>query len=156
MTEQLRQNNNTSTKNKNQKPNPLVAILAGVGATLGCCLLWILIAQKFKINGLSLLFALVIASAIKYGGKANKYWYGIIGATLSVITALIGNLATAIFIASQRGKTPLELLKAMDFSTALLFIKAINGYVGIIFYVGAIIIGFWFSYYHPKKPIFPE
>ncbi|MCX7725970.1 MAG: hypothetical protein N2053_03875 [Chitinispirillaceae bacterium] len=150
------QKNDTTKKNKNPTPNPTIAILCGIGATIGCCLIWIFVAQKFKINGLSLLFALAIASAIKYGGKANKYWYGIIGATLSVITALIGNLATAIFIMSQRGKTPLEILKAMDISTAILFIKAINGYVGIIFYIGAIIIGFWFSFYHPKKPIFPE
>ena len=86
------------TKVKSQSPkkeqNALFGIGAGILAAVAGTALWILIAQKYKMPMLSIAIAFGIASAIRYAGKTNDMWYGIIGAALSLIVAIVGNIAT--------------------------------------------------------------
>jgi hypothetical protein len=139
---------------ESKKQQPLLGITAGILAAAIGATLWILIAQKYQLTWMSAAVAFGIASAIRYAGKAKDFRFGIVGAFLSIIVALIGNLATAIFIVSKRGKTPSELLSQLDVSTAITFLKALSGPMGIVFYIAVIYIGFWFSFKHAsKKPV---
>lgn len=140
------------TRQHHQSSNPFIGIIAGIGATVAGTALWIFIARKYQLTWMPAVLAFGIASAIKYAGKAKKYWYGIIGAILSLITAVIGNLATAVFIVSKRGKSPIEIISELDIATSFTFLKALNGSIGLFFYAATIYIGFWFSFQHtPKK-----
>lgn len=130
-----------------------IGILAGIGAMLAGTILWVLIAQKYKVSWMSIVVAFGIASATKYAGKVTVWWPGVINAVLALVAAVIGNLATAIYIVSKRGKTPGEILAGMDIGTAITFLKALSGPIGIVFYALAIYVGFWFSFTHiPKIP----
>ncbi|MBN1761250.1 MAG: hypothetical protein JW863_23195 [Chitinispirillaceae bacterium] len=138
---------------QNTAGNPLIGIAAGFGGMLAGTALWIAIAQKYQVSWMSIVVAFGIASAARYAGKLTIWWPGIICGVFSLLSALIGNLATAIFIVSKRGKTPGEILSALDLGTAVTFLKALSGPMGVIFYLLAIYVGFWFSYKHlPKTP----
>lgn len=134
---------------------PLLGVAAGVGAMVAGTAFWIFAAQKFQLTWMSAAVAFGIASAIKYAGRSKDLWYGIVGALLAFIAAIAGNLATAIFIVSKRGRTPAEILSQLDVGTAITFLKALGGPMGIVFYAGALYIGFWFSFKHvaKKQPI---
>lgn len=134
------------------KSRPLFALGAGILAATAGCALWIFIAQKYQLLWMSAAVAFGIASAIRYAGNTNHFVYGIYGAFLSAVVALAGNLATAIFIVSKRGKTPAEILSELDVGTAVTFLNALlNPPMGPIFYAAAIFLGFWFSFKHPVK-----
>ena len=142
-----------SSKVASSRQNLPTGILAGVGAMLAGTVLWILVAQKYQVSWMSIVVAFGIASATKYAGKVTVWWPGAINAILALIAAIIGNLATAVYIVSKRGKTPGEIMAGMDVGTAVTFLKALSGPVGIVFYALAIYVGFWFSFTHiPKTP----
>lgn len=134
------------------RQRPLIAVVSGIGAMAAGTALWILIAQRYQISGLSLAVAFGIASAIKYSGKTVDFRYGIAGGILSLIAAIAGNLATTIFILSKRGKTPMEILLQLDPATALSLLKALSGPMGVLFYIATVGIGFWFAFRHIPKP----
>ena len=142
-----------SSKSAPTQQNLTIGVLAGVGAMLAGTLLWILIARKYQVSWMSIVVAFGIASATKYAGKVTVWWPGAINGLLALVAALIGNLATAIYIVSKRGKTPGEILAGMDVGTAITFLKALSGPMGIVFYALAIYVGFWFSFTRiPKTP----
>jgi hypothetical protein len=142
------------SKAKPDTQNVPLGIGAGVGVAIVGTGLWIVIAQKYQITWMSVVIAFGIASAMKYAGKFKVMWPGIISAFLSIIAAVIGNLATAIVIVSKRGSTPGEIIAQLDIATAISFLKAIGGPMGIIFYLVVLYVGFWFAFKHePKKPV---
>ena len=144
---------NSNGKTASTGDNPLVGIAAGFGAMLAGTAIWIAVAQKYQVSWMALVVAFGIASAARYSGKLTIWWPGIICGVFSLIAALVGNLATAIFIVAKRGKTPGEILAGMDIGTAVTFLKALSGPMGVVFYLLAIYVGFWFSYKHlPKMP----
>ena len=127
---------------------------AAVGAMIVGTVLWILIVQKFQATWMSFVVAFGIGSALKYIGKAKEMWVGVVSAFLTLIAALAGNLATAIFIVvTKKGGTPGAVLAGLDFGTAVIYLKALAGPMGIIFYAVAIYIGFWFSFTHVPKTL---
>jgi len=149
-------NKPASVKSAEAAQRPLIGVAAGVGAMLAGTALWILAAQKFQLTWMSAAVAFGIASAIKYAGRSKDFWYGIVGALLALIATIAGNLATAIFIVSKRGRTPAEILAQLDVDTAITFLKALGGPMSIVFYGGALYIGFWFSFKHVVKNKQPD
>ena len=143
----------TAAQNK-VSGNPLIGIVAGFGAMLGGSALWIAVAQKYQITWMSIVVAFGIASAVKYAGKVTLWWPGVVSALFALIAAIVGNLATAVFIVSKRGKTPGEIISGMDIGTAITFLKALSGPMGILMYLITLYVGFWFAFKHePKKPV---
>lgn len=134
--------------------NPLIGIAAGFGAMIGGIALWIAVAQKYQITWMSIVVAFGIASAVKYAGRVTLWWPGVVSALFALFAAIAGNLATAVFIVSKRGKTPGEIISGMDIGTAITFLKALSGPMGVLMYLITLYVGFWFAFKHePKKPV---
>jgi hypothetical protein len=133
------------------KQKPLPALGAGFGAMIVGTALWVAVAQKFQMPWLSVVLAYGIACAIRYSGNITDKRLGIAGALFSLITTLCGNLATTIIILSKvYSKSPLEIFGKLNMGQAIL--ESFRG-PGIIFYIGALFIGFWFAYRHPPKMV---
>lgn len=146
---------NSSTSNNssnNDAQKPLLAIGAGFGAMIAGIVIWSLSAQKLQMPWLSVVLAFGIASAIRYAGNISDKRIGIFGALFSFITTLCGNMATTLFILTKvYDKTPSELLGKLNIGQVIL--ESMRSPLGVLFYLGAIFIGFWFAYKHPPKMV---
>lgn len=137
----------------NEQKNPQQAGLgigAGIIATIAGTAILILIAQKYKMPMMSIVIAFGIASAIRYAGKANKAWYGIVGAVLSFIAAFAGFLATGIniYCIKYPSMTPKAILANLNLENALTLIQPVGWPIVIICSIASLGIGFWFAFKH--------
>ncbi|MBN1576017.1 MAG: hypothetical protein JW913_05660 [Chitinispirillaceae bacterium] len=146
-------------ENEKQKPqreqSPLLGCGAGILAVTAGTALWIVIAQKYKMPVMSLAIAFGIASAIRYAGKTKDVWYGFIGAGLSFIAAIAGNIATGIFIYCVKypSMTPKAILSNLNVENAITLIQPVGWPMVIICSLASVCIGFWFAFKHTPKRI---
>lgn len=134
--------------------NPLFGIGAGFVAMIFGTLLWILVAQKYKMPMFSIVIAFGIAQAINFFGKAKEMWYGVIGALFSFIAAVAGNIATGIFIYCLKypSMTPKAILENINLENAITLLNPIGMPMVVFCVLGSMGVGFWFSFKHtPKK-----
>jgi hypothetical protein len=128
--------------------NPPLGIAAGVGVSIVACVIWILLSHMTKLTGIGIVIAFGIASAIKYVGRPSEMWYGIAGASLSLLVALIGNLSTAVFLYTQHyHKTAVEILSQGHFTYAFRLLYAISGPLDYLMYIAMIVIGYHFAFF---------
>ena len=151
--------NKTPKKVRRNSQQPGLGIGAGIVATIAGIAILILIAQKYKMPMMSIVVAFGIASAIRYAGKAQNVWYGMIGAVLSFIAATAGNIATGIniYCVKYPSMTPKAIITNLNFENALTLIQPVGWPMVIICSLASIGIGFWYSFKHPVKatPNFP-
>jgi hypothetical protein len=124
-------------------------IVGGIGAAVGTLLLWILLVHftGYKIGWMALLEAVAIGFSVQYLGKAVSPSFGIIGATISLISWLIGNFMTAAVSHSHKKSIGLlAVLCQMDFHKVLYFFKGGIGAVDWVIGFTATFIAFYFGY----------
>ncbi len=136
-----------------KKQKPLLAIGAGVLASILTTVLWLLMAQKYQVSWMALAVGFGTAFAIQYGGKIIDQWYGYIGAFLTAVAIIVGTLSTAVNIFATGKKIPKsEVLSQLDFSMATSFMTAMMRPIDILLSLGAIFAAFWFSFKHVEPP----
>lgn len=140
----------TSQRMPQREQNPLLGCGAGILATIAGTALWIVISQKYKMPVMSLVVAFGIAGAIRYAGRAKDVWYGYLGAGLSLIAAITGNIATGICIYCVKYPTitPKAILSNLNVENAITLLQPVGLPVVIICSLASICIGFWFSFQH--------
>lgn len=134
-----------------KKQKPFYGICAGILVSIAATSLWILMASKYKLSWMAVAVAVGIAFSIQYSAKAVDFWYGLVGASLSLISAITGNLFTAVFIFAKYKNIPSsEVFSELDISTALSLLKALTQPLDYLMYIGAAYAGFYFSFKHFK------
>lgn len=138
-----------------KKQKPMMAIGAGVLASIVATSLWLLIAQKYQVSWMALAVGFGTAYSIQYAGKIIDQWYGYIAAFLTAIGIVVGTLSTAVNIYST-GKhiAKSEVIAKLDFSMAMSFFTAMMRPIDILLFLGSIFAAFWFSFKHipPTQP----
>lgn len=136
-----------------KKQKPLLAISAGVLASIATTALWIFMANKYQVSWMALAVGFGTAFSIQYGGKIVDQWYGFIAAFLTMIAIIIGTLNTAVNIFATGKKIPKsEVLSQLDFSMAMNFFTAMMRPIDVLLSLGAIFAAFWFSFKHIEPP----
>lgn len=135
-----------------KKQKPMLGIPVGVLATVAVTALWILMSSKYKLSWMCVGAAVGIAFSIQYTAKAVDLWYGIVGAFLSLVSSITGNLFTAVFLVSNHKNIPAsEVWAGMSVSKALTYLNALAQPFDYLMYLGAIFAGFYFSFKHIKQ-----
>ena len=146
-------NSDKTKKTPQRKQNPLFGCGAGVLAMIAGTALWIVITQKYTMPVMSLVLAFGIAGAIRYAGRTEDMWYGFLGAILSFIAAMVGNIATGISIYCIKYPTitPKAILSNLNVENAITLLQPVGLPMVIICSLISTCIGFWFSYKHTRN-----
>jgi hypothetical protein len=124
------------------------AIIFGVIAGLAGAILWALISYYtgYQIGYMAIGIGALVGFTVKYFGKGFEQSFAYTGATISLISCLLGNLLTvAAFAAKEFNIGIFSLLGALNFSLTVNVMVETFNFIDILFYGIAIYEGFRFA-----------
>lgn len=133
---------------KNSDSNFALALTSGLTASVLLAALWGYISYltHYQIGWMAVCVGYAIGRLVQYTGKGRGSRFALLGATLSLITCIIGNLfAGCMLISSTHNMPPLEVLSALDMSGALSVLAEMTEATDLLFYGIAIYEGYRFS-----------
>jgi hypothetical protein len=125
--------------------NLVGGILAGTVAALVGAALWagVTVVTDYQIGWMALGIGFLVGSAIRVVGKGITKVYGIIGATLSLIGCLLGNLfSICYFISISEEIGVMQVLSHLDISLVFRMLAGSFHPLDLLFYGLAIYMGY--------------
>ena len=141
ITQQMRDNQNLS-----------LAVLGGAGAAVVGAVIWAVITAvtHYQLGIMAIGVGFLVGFAVRILGRGITPTFGVIGAVLSLVGCAIGNfLASAAFYAEQEKISVFDVLKAVDFQTALDVMVQTFDPVDAVFYAIAVYYGYKNSFKTP-------
>jgi hypothetical protein len=135
--------------------NILIGVIAGILASLIGTILYALYPFLFgiQINLLAIGVGFIIGIAINKFAGGRSPMLGVVGAFLSLISCVVGDVLSAIAIYSYQNSVPFfEILSRLNLSSPTEILPQIIGIENILFYIPAILIG----YLLPLAPPLPD
>jgi hypothetical protein len=132
-----------------KKQNLVMGIVGGVAGLILGVGVWTgtMVLISYKLDWMALGVGLLIGYSIRLLGKGVDRKFGIIGALLSCIGSISGNLLTAcIIFAHGKSISLISVILQLKPSTVLYFLKAVIGPFDVIFCIGAVLIGYYFAF----------
>lgn len=132
-----------------ENQNLPMGIAAGVVATLIGAIIWAVItaATGYQIGYMGLLAGLLVGYSIRIFGKGIDTIFGVVGASLSLLCCLLGNvLGACIMVSNDQSLPVIDVLFNLNMGLAVLIIKEGFGVVDLIIYGLAIYEGYKFSF----------
>lgn len=127
----------------------VTAFLAGSAAALLGAILWAVITATtdFQIGFMAVGVGFMVGLAIRHFGKGVSTKFGVLGAGLSLVGCLLGNLlAIATVISEQEGMPVTEVLSNLDFKLAVELMTLTFHPMDILFYGLALYYGYKLSF----------
>jgi hypothetical protein len=128
--------------------NLVAGFMGGIMAAAIGAIIWAMItAEKNRqIIWMAIGVGFFVGSAVRRFGKGIDISFGIVGAVLSLLGCLAGNLFSAcIIISYQEGMNLLEVLSRLNPQIVLELMKVIFDPVDLLFYIIAMCMGYKFS-----------
>ena len=120
----------------------LIAALAGAGVWAG-----VTIATEYQIGWMAVGIGFLVGIAVRAGGKGIDQVFGIVGAVLSLVGCVLGNLFTVAWFVSQEFGVPInEVLSSLDFETAIEMMSATFQVMDLLFYGLAVYFGYRYAF----------
>ena len=129
--------------------NLTAGILAGAAVALVGAGIWALISAltEKQIGWMAIVVGFLVGYAVRLAGRGIDRIFGVVGAILSLMGCVVGNLLRAsYFIAKAEGIPFLDLLAELDFSRAVEIMAATFDPLDIVFYAMAVYFGYRYSF----------
>ncbi len=131
-----------------EESNFMLAALCGILTALALVAMWAYITYfvNFQVGWMAVAVGYIIGYVIRIIGKGTTLGFGVLGAALSLLTCIAGNLFFIIICLSNDEHIPvLEVLKTIDFSSLISFYVQTFHAVDLMFYGIALYEGFKLS-----------
>ena len=118
-------------------------VAAAIGATI-----WAIITAvtNFQIGWMAVGVGILVGYAVRISGKGLDKTFGVVGAVLSILGCVVGNLLTACIIISRHQHIPvLQLLSRLNPEIVMEIVKATFNPMDLLFYGIAVYEGYRFS-----------
>lgn len=116
----------------------LIAAVAGAAAWAG-----ITVASGYQIGWMAVAIGFLVGIAVRLGGKGVDPAFGFVGALLSLVGCVLGNLFTvAWYYAQDAGMSVLGVLAILDFEMAYGLMRALFNPMDLLFYGLALYFGY--------------
>jgi len=129
--------------------NLAAGTLAGLVAALVAAGIWALITAltEYQIGFMAIGVGFLVGIAMRVVGKGIEPVFGIVGAALSLLGCLIGNLLTVSwFIAASEGVPYWELLGSLNLEFAIEILTVTFDPMDLVFYGIAVYFGYKYSF----------
>lgn len=129
-------------------PTFALAAAAGLGAAIAGAVLWavVTVLTEYQIGIMAVAVGFLVGRAIIFVAKSGNFYYGVLGAVLSLFGCLLGNLLSGVGFAAQGGHISyLTMLGYLDFDIAIQLMKSTFGVMDLLFYAIGIYEGFRFA-----------
>ena len=129
--------------------NILVGSLAGLIAAVVGAAIWagVTVATEYQIGWMAVGVGFLVGIAIRTAGKGIDQVFGVVGAVMSLIGCLLGNLFTvAYFISAQTGGSMMGVLGQMDLDIMIELLTATFQVIDILFYGMALYFGYRYAF----------
>jgi hypothetical protein len=137
-----------------EQQNLVAGALVGAAAALVGAAIWAVITAltEYQIGWMAVGVGFLVAYAVRVAGKGIDKIFGVVGALLSLVGCIVGNLLTTIyFIAKTEDISFLDVLAALDLSLIVEIMTATFHPMDIFFYAFAIYIGYRYAF----RPVTP-
>lgn len=137
-----------------EQQNLVAGVVLGAAAALVGAVIWAVITAvtEYQIGWMAVGIGFLVAYAIRVAGKGIDKVFGIVGAFLSLVGCILGNLLTTIyFIAKTEDMPYLEVLAALDLRLLIEIMTATFHPMDILFYALAMYVG----YRYALRPVTP-
>jgi hypothetical protein len=124
-------------------------IVAGLVAALGGSAIWALttVLAEYQIGWMAIGVGLVVGFSVRMAGKGIEPIFGAIGAVLSLIGCLIGNLLTmTYFFAVNEEVAFFDALGQLNLDLAIEIMVVTFDYMDIVFYGIAVYFGYKYAF----------
>ena len=124
-----------------------------VGAAIGATI-WAIITAvtNFQIGWMAVGVGILVGYAVRISGKGLDKTFGVVGAVLSILGCVVGNLLTACIIISTHQHIPvLQLLSRLNPEIVIEIMKATFNPMDLLFYAIAVYEGYRFSFRRLSK-----
>jgi len=129
--------------------NLVIGFMVGIGAATIGAFIWAIItaAKKYQIGWMPVGVGFLVGFAVRKFGKGIDTSFGIVGAALSFLNCLAGNLFSLFIVVSrQEGMGILEVLSRLNPEITVELMKATFSPIDLLFYGIAIYEGYKFSF----------
>ncbi len=124
-------------------------VIAGFLAALAGAGIWALITAltEYQIGWMAIGVGFLVGFAVRMAGKGIEPLYGIIGAALSLVGCVLGNLLTmTYFIAANEAVSFVDALGQLDLNLAIEILVLTFDYMDIVFYGIALYFGYRYAF----------
>ncbi len=119
-------------------------IAALVGAAVWAC---VTIATEYQIGWMAVGIGFLVGIAVRAGGKGIDQVFGVVGAVMSLVGCVLGNLFTVAWFVSQEFGVPVsEVLSGLDPESAIELMSATFQVMDLLFYGLAIYFGYRYAF----------
>jgi len=135
--------------------NPAFAILGGGVAAIVGAVLWAVITAvaNYQIGIMAVGIGFLVGFAVRKLGQGVSAGFGVIGAAFSLAGCVLGNyLANCAMIAHQENLGVFDVLKQVDFQTAIDIMTQSFHPLDALFYGLAVYYGYKYSFKAPVSP----
>jgi len=129
--------------------NLLFGSLSGALAAIVGAGIWaaITIATNYQIGWMAVAIGFLVGFSMRIAGKGMDKIFGFIGAVLSLIGCLLGNVFTIVsYVATQEGLSFMQTLSQIDWSLVPSLLVETGSPIDLLFYGIAIYEGYKFSF----------
>lgn len=135
---------------------PAPALIGGLAACVAGSVLWavVTVVTKTQIGFMAVGMGLLVGFTVRYLGQGGKIAFGIMGALLSLVGCLLGNLLSQVgFYSIENGDSLVDIWTNLDFTIIPAIISESFQPIDGLFYVIALYVGFRFSINKPEALI---
>lgn len=132
-----------------QEQNLLVGTTAGLLAAVAGAVVWagVAVVAGYLIGWMAVGIGFLVGIAVRLGGKGIDPIFGVVGATMSVLGCILGNVfAIAWFISVDTGRAIIDVLSQMDISIVIDLVLDSFQVTDILFYAMAIYFGYRYAF----------
>ena len=132
-----------------QEQNLMMGTIYGLIAALAGAAVWagVTIATEYQIGWMAVGIGFLVGIAVRAGGKGIDQVFGIVGAVLSLVGCVLGNLFTVAWFVSQEFGVPInEVLSGLDLETAIELMSATFQVMDLLFYGLAVYFGYRYAF----------
>lgn len=129
--------------------NILVGSLAGLVAAVVGGAIWagVTVATEYQIGWMAVGVGFLVGIAMRKAGKGIDQIFGVVGAVMSLVGCLLGNLFTvAYFISMQTGDSMMGVLGQLDMEIITDLMMATFQVMDILFYGMALYFGYRYAF----------
>jgi hypothetical protein len=127
----------------------MMGFMGGIGAATIGAIIWAIITAtaNYQIGWMAVGVGFLVGFAVRQFGKGIDTSFGIVGAALSLLGCLAGNLfSVCIVVSRQEGMAILEVLSRLNPEIVVGLMKATFSPIDLLFYGIAIYEGYKFSF----------
>jgi hypothetical protein len=132
-----------------QEQNLAMGTIYGLFAALAGAAVWagVTIATEYQIGWMAVGIGFLVGIAVRAGGKGIDQVFGVVGAVLSLIGCVLGNLFTVAWFVSQEFGVPAsEVLSGLDPESAIELLSATFEVMDLLFYGLAVYFGYRYAF----------